>query len=235
MHKKKYNTLVMIPVFNEGQNIKLVVDDLRLNYAEGDVIVINDGSIDNTLDVLRRWQIPTLNHEFNLGIGASFQTGCLFALEKGYDYLVRIDGDGQHNAKFISHLLAPVKNNQADIVVGSRFLNNRAFASSFYRLLGISAISWFLTAITGKKITDPTSGFCAMNRKAYEFFSKTCAEDYPEPEIVLCQRSFTIKEVPIVMTKRQNGSSSITPLKSVYYMYKVLLSLFMSIFRKERI
>lgn len=233
MHQKQHDTLIIIPVFNEENNIEWVIDDLYINYRNADIVVINDGSTDNTLNILKKRQIPIINHEFNMGIGASFQTGCLFALENEYDYIIRIDGDGQHNAKFINRVFTPVKNNEVDITVGSRFLDKAGFATSFSRLLGILTLSYLLTVITGKKITDPTSGFCAMNKKAYEFFSKACAEDYPEPEIVLYHRSFTIKEIPITMAKRQNGTSSITPLKSVYYMYKVLLSLFMSVFRRE--
>lgn len=142
-----------------------------------------------------------------------------------------MDGDGQHDPNFIKSILTPVKNNEADIVIGSRFLGTSGFKSSFSRLAGIWIISWFLKMITKRKITDPTSGFCAMNKKAYEFFSKSCPDDYPEPEVLIYNREFRIKEIPISMNKRHGGISSLTPLRSIYYMIKVLFSLFVHVFR----
>lgn len=232
MYKKKNNILIIVPVFNEEKNIERVLDDL-VEYKEADIIVINDGSSDRTAEIIKRKNIWILEHLFNLGVGASFQTGCQFALNHGYEYIVRMDGDGQHNTIFIDQLLASIKKDEADITIGSRFLGNSEFKSSFFRLFGIWIISLILKIITMRKVTDPTSGFSAMNRKAFEFFAKNCIEDYPEPAVLLAHRDFRIKEVAVSITKRQSGISSITPIKSIYYMYKVLFSLFMSPFQKD--
>lgn len=230
---KRNDTLVIIPVLNEEASIEMVLDELDRKNKDVDILVVDDGSVDRSKEKIEKRDVFLLNHSFNMGIGASFGTGCQFAMEKGYDYIVRMDGDGQHDSAFIKTLLAPVKNNEVDITVGSRFLGNSGFKSSFFRLIGISIICWFLKTVTKRKITDPTSGFCAMNKKAYKFFSRNCADDYPEPEILLYHREFRIREIPVSISKRYNGISSITPLKSAYYMFKVLFSLFVHVFRKE--
>jgi glycosyltransferase involved in cell wall biosynthesis len=204
---------------------------VREYYNGADILVINDGSTDKTGEILRDKGVLIVNHAFNLGIGASFETGCKFALAHEYKYIVRLDGDGQHNPIFINDLLLPLKNDETDIVIGSRFLGNSEFKSTFSRLMGISIIAWFLGLITGRKITDPTSGFCAMNQRALNFFAQNCPEDFPEPEILMYHREFRIKEVPISISKRMEGVSSITTLGSVYYMLKVTLSLSMYLFK----
>lgn len=231
---KQNETLIIIPVFNEAKNIGKILDTLAQDYKEIGVLVINDGSEDETAQILKNRQAFVISHIFNMGIGASFQSGCQFALSRGYEYIVRMDGDGQHEARFIRDILTPLKRNEVDIVIGSRFLGDSKFKSSLFRIAGIKIISGVLTLMTGKKITDPTSGFCAMNKRAFTFFARDCVEDYPEPEILLHHKNFRIKEVPISMSKRSNGISSISPLKSIYYMYKILFSLLISIFRKEK-
>jgi len=227
----KNNTLVVIPAFNEEHNISIVIAEVNKYFNEGDIAVINDGSCDKTAQNALKNNVIVLNHPFNMGIGVSFQTGCQFALAHDYDYIVRIDADGQHDPKFIHALINFIKDNDVDIVVGSRFLARSNYKTPFFRLLGILVISFALRIISNKKITDPTSGFCAMNRKAFEFFSQNCADDYPEPEILMHQNNFAIKEVPIPFNKRYHGASSITFFKSIYYMIKVLLSLFVETFR----
>lgn len=230
----KKDLLIIIPAYNEDKNIAFVIEDLLANYKSADILVINDGSVDGTSRLLAGKEVLVLNHPFNMGIGASFQTGCQFALRHGYDYIARMDADGQHNSAHIDKLLLPLRNNEVDIVVGSRFLGKSDFKSSFFRIIGIKIISAFLLLCTKRKITDPTSGFCAMNKRTYSFFAESCVEDYPEPEILIHHRNFRIIEVPISMKKRANGLSSISNLKSVYYMYKVMLSLFVGLFRKGR-
>lgn len=231
--EKKNDTLLIIPVFNEEHSIGSVLESLRLKETATDIVVINDGSNDKTSELVESRGVFIINHAFNMGIGTSFQTGCRFALKKGYDYIVRIDGDGQHDSAFIKSVLNPVKHGKFDIAIGSRFLETSKFKSSFMRIIGITIISRLLTFLTGKKITDPTSGFCAMNKKAFRFFAQHCADDYPEPEIIIHHRNFRITEVPITLMKRRAGFSSITSLKSIYYMYKVIFSIIVSIFRKE--
>lgn len=225
--------LVIIPVFNEEKNIGLVIDDLLHACNNIDILVVNDGSTDKTPEILGQKNIFLINHLFNMGIGASFETGCQFAIEHGYRYVARMDGDGQHNPYFLKQILDPVKKGEADIVIGSRFLGQTEFKSTSLRLIGIKIISIFLSLTTQRKVTDPTSGFCAMNKTAFEFFSRNCPDDYPEPEIAVYHKEFRIKEVPISITKRKEGFSSITPIHSLYYIIKVVLSLVVHMFKKE--
>lgn len=230
----KEKLLIIIPAYNEEKNIGQVIDNIRSSITEADIVVVNDGSIDGTEEKASAKNVFILNHAINLGIGASFETGCCFAVANNYHYIVRIDADGQHDARFIKNMLAPLYNQEVDITIGSRFLGESEFTSSFLRLIGIKVIAHFLTIVTGKKITDPTSGFCAMNYKAFDFFSKNCSDDYPEPEILIYNKNFEIKEIPISISKRVWGSSTITPLKSLYYMIKVFFSLLVRFFRKEQ-
>ncbi len=217
--------LIILPAYNEEKNVGMVIDDIRNNFGATDILVIDDGSSDKTDEIVRKKGVFLIRHIFNLGIGASFESGCQFARAREYGYVLRMDADGQHRAVLMKDLLAPVKSGEFDISVGSRFLGKSEFKSSFFRMLGILLICFVLRLITGKKVTDPTSGFYAMNKKAFLFFADKCAEDYPEPEILLYQENFKIKEIPVSMIKRQGGTSSITPWKSIFYMLKVILAL----------
>lgn len=233
MNSKEKNILVVIPAFNEEDSIGSVISDVRLSLNGAEIIVIDDSSSDNTAEYALKGNAIVLNHPFNMGIGASFQTCCQFASIYNYDYIVRVDADGQHVPSYMQDILEPLKSNKADIVIGSRFLGDSKYKSSFFRLIGIRIISIVLSIISKKRITDPTSGFCAMNRKAFMFFSENCPDDYPEPEILIYHKEFRIKEIPISILKRKEGASSITLVKSVYYMIKVLLFLLINIFKKE--
>ena len=217
--------LVIMLAYNEEKNAGMVIDDIRKNFEPVDILVIDDGSSDNTAGVLDKKNVFLIRHVFNLGIGASFQTACRFARFKGYEYVLRIDADGQHCASFVKDLIDPVKAGEIDIAIGSRFLGGSEFKSSLLRIFGIRLISVVLRIITGIKMTDPTSGFCAMNKKAFLFFADNCADDYPEPQILLYQKDFKIKEIPVLMVKRHGGLSSITAYKSIFYMLKVILAL----------
>lgn len=217
--------LVVIPAYNEGKNLGIVIDDIREKISNADILIVDDGSSDDTAGVAEERNVFLARHVFNLGIGASFETSCRFARDMGYKYILRMDADGQHCTDYISSLVAPVVSGECDITIGSRFLGESAPDVSLFRMAGIFIISAMLKLITGKKTTDPTSGFCAMNRKAFLFFADNCADDYPEPQILLYQKDFKIREVPVSMQKRYSGLSSITPQKSVFYMIKVLLAL----------
>lgn len=232
--KIEKQTVIIIPAYNEAPTIGGLINDIRAQGIVADICVINDGSTDDTGTVAARKNVFVLNHLVNLGIGSTVETGCLFALRNGYRYLIRMDGDGQHPVRYYNDLLGPIISGAADIVTGSRFLGRSAVTSSFWRVVGIKIIAGILTVLTGRRITDPTSGYCAMNRKAFSFFSKRCADDYPEP-MILTYSHFKFREIPITIERRAAGFSSITAWKSMYYMIKVVLSLIMTAGRKERI
>jgi len=219
------DVLVIILAYNEEKNVGSVIDDVRKYFCMADILVVDDGSEDNTAGVAVEKGVFFVRHVFNLGIGASLETAFRFACINGYEYIVRMDADGQHRAHCIQDLIGPVKTGEIDIAIGSRFLGKSEFKTSFLRTCGIRLIAAFLRLITGVAITDPTSGFCAMSKKAFLFFADNCADDYPEPEILIYHRDFRIKEIPISIAPRRAGVSSITPGKSVYYMYKVMFSI----------
>lgn len=221
-------TLIIIPAYNEALNIektvKSVVDNKNYDY-----IVINDGSTDNTLEILKQNNINHINLIKNLGIGGAVQTGYKYAYENNYDIAVQFDGDGQHDINYVKTICDPIIEGQADMCIGTRYMDKSSseFQSTFMRRLGSNIISLCIRMLTGKKITDPTSGFRAANRKVIEEFAKEYPKEYPEPEstVSLLINKYNIKEVPVSMNERIGGKSSINIWKSVDYMVKVVLSI----------
>lgn len=228
---KRPGPMIIIPAFNEENSVAAVVSSVRAILNNAEIVVIDDGSSDGTVFAASAAGAVVLKHPFNMGIGASFQTGCLFARDSKRDIIVRIDADGQHDPSYIPDLIAPIENGAADISIGSRFLGASDYKSSIPRIAGIKLISFVLSVISGQKVTDATSGFCAMNRKAFEYFAKECVEDYPEPYILLHHGDFRIVEAAVSMNKRAHGNSSIGSLSSVKYVFKVFFSLFVGMFR----
>lgn len=226
--------LVIIPAYNESHNIQNTVQSLLNEEIEVDYLVINDCSKDDTLDILKKLNTRYIDLPINLGIGGGMQTGYKYAFRNGYDIAIQMDGDGQHIPKYIKDLVDPIINDEADLVVGSRFLNKVGFQSSRMRRFGISFLSGLIRICSGVKVKDVTSGFRAANRKVIELFSQNYAQDYPEPEsLVTCAVSgIRILEVPVVMKERSGGKSSISSLKSVYYMIKVSAAI---ILRREAV
>lgn len=220
--------LVIIPAFNERDSIVSTIADIRENAPDFDYIVINDCSKDDTLQVCRRNNIKVLDLPTNLGIGGAVQTGYLYALKNGYDLAVQFDGDGQHDAKYLDMMADVMAEQQADMVIGSRFIDNEGFQSSGIRRMGIRFFSFLTKVLFGKKITDATSGMRMCNRKVIEYFVKDYPRDYPEPETVcrLLRKKCKVVEVPVIMRERNAGVSSISMKKSVYYMIKVSLAIF---------
>ena len=231
--------LVIIPAYNEQDNILKTVNDLKSTDFQDcfniDYLVINDGSKDNTLDVLSENNLIYINLPINLGIGGAMQTGYLYAGENNYDIAVQLDGDGQHSPEYIEKIIKPVIDGQTDMTVGSRFIENEGFQSTGMRKLGIKILSASIHLFTGVGITDATSGFRACGRDLIKFFSEHYAEDYPEPEAIIsaAKNGYKIMEVPVIMNERQGGTSSISGLKSVYYMIKVELALIIQALRKK--
>jgi hypothetical protein len=169
-----------------------------------------------------------------MGIGATMQTGFLYALSNGYDIAVQIDGDGQHNAETLSSIIRPILKKQANLVIGSRYLSNGGFKSTPFRKIGIKFFTYLILAVIGKRVTDSTSGFRAFDRKVLELFSKEYPPDYPEVEALILahKNGLTFQEIPTTMRERQGGTSSIGILSAFYYMIKVTLSVTIGVFRK---
>src|SRR5512143_606496 len=214
------NILIIIPAYNEEASLPGVIRDLREHVPQFDVLVVNDGSRDATSRIAREMRVKVLDLPYNLGIGGAVQAGYLYALENGHDAAVQFDGDGQHCACEIKKLTGPLEAGKADFVVGSRFLAPGEYKAPVFRRLGIGIFSVVLSRILGIKIADSTSGFRAANRRVIEFFAQTYPDDYPEVEslVLLHKMNMRIEEVPVVMRSRTGGKSSITPIRSVYYM-----------------
>ncbi len=229
-------TLIIVPAYNEEESLPGVLADIRSQFPAADVLVVNDGSKDGTLQVARNSGINVLNLPFNLGIGGAMQAGYLYATAQGYDITIQFDGDGQHLALEIPKLLEPLEQGRADIVVGSRFIEPSGYRAPIFRRIGIAIFSIVLSRILGNPLTDTTSGFRAANRKVTEYFSRSYPEDYPEVEaLVMAHRSgFRIAEVPVSMRGRIGGQTSINAARSVYYMVKVLLAVFIDLLKKRR-
>ena len=220
-------TLVIIPCYNEQDSIVRVINNLKDNAPDADYLIVNDCSTDNTEKILRENGFNYINNPINLGIGGGVQAGYLYAQQNGYDIAVQMDGDGQHDPKYLSKVIAPVADGTFDMAIGSRFIEKEGFQTSFMRRFGINIISAFILILTGKRIKDTTSGFRACNRKLIEFFARNYADDYPEPEAIMAciVNGFSVGEVAVVMEERQGGVSSIRSIKSAYYMIKVCLAL----------
>jgi len=216
--------LVVIPTYNEAGNIGAVVTAVRAITA-GEIVVIDDCSDDDTAALARAAGAIVLRHPCNLGIGGAVQTGFLYALQRGYDAVVRVDGDGQHDPAYIRALLAPLASGHADVVVGSRFLARQGYQSTFVRRTGILILG-LLSAVVGARVTDPTSGYWALNRRALEVLAKFQPDDYPETQslLVASRAGCRIQELPVIMQARGAGQSSIGTLMSGFYMVKVILA-----------
>lgn len=222
--------LIIIPAYNEEKSIGALLDELEENYSDYDYVVINDCSKDSTKAILRNRNANFLDLPVNLGIGGGVQSGYLYALENDYDVAIQMDGDGQHLPEYLNAIVEPLEKGEADVTVGSRFVNNEGFQSSFLRRVGIKFLSTLIKLLTGMEIKDVTSGFRAVNRKGIELFAQNYAQDYPEPEALVLGTVHGIRtlEVPVKMQERQGGTSSINGFKTVYYMIKVSLSLIMA-------
>lgn len=220
-------TIVIIPAYNEQDNIRNTLRDLRENAPDMDVLVMNDCSTDGTEAILQEEKVNHLRFPVNLGIGGGVQAGYRYARNNGYDIAIQFDGDGQHEAKYLQALLEPILAGEADIAIGSRFVEREGFQSSGARRLGIGILSKLIRFLCGVKVQDVTSGMRAVNRRFIEEYAEHYAQDYPEPEALLYagMHGARIREVPVQMRERAGGKSSISALRSVYYMIKVSLAL----------
>ncbi len=228
--------LIIIPAYNEEASLPGVIHDLRDHAPHAGILVVNDGSRDETGRIAAELGVKVLNLPCNLGIGGAVQAGYLYAQKKGYDIAVQFDGDGQHRGSEIQKLIQPILNDAADLVVGSRFIQPGEYRAPFMRRIGISIFSIILSCILKRPVTDTTSGFRAANKRVIDFFSRFYPEDYPEVEalVLLHKQGLCIAEVPVRMRERTGGRTSITALQSAYYMVKVLLAVFIDLMKKRR-
>lgn len=230
--------LVILPALNEGRSIARTVRGIREQLPRADLLVVNDGSSDDTSAEARLAGAFLLELPYNLGIGAAVQAGFQYALAQGYDIVLRNDGDGQHAPENNIDLLERLQAGDVDVVIGSRFLDGRGdYGTPLTRRLGSAILARLLSAIIGQRVTDPTSGCSAFNRRAIKLFAGAYPHDYPEPEaIVMLHRSGLRQvEAPARMMPRQHGDSSITPLRSVYYMIKVVLAILINLLRRPHL
>lgn len=226
--------LLIIPSYNEEENVlenyQRIIDYNKKNKTKYDAIVINDGSSDRTEEICIKNNIPYITLVHNLGIGGAVQTGYKYAKEHGYDVAVQYDGDGQHDVRYVKDIIKPIINNEADMVIGSRFIDKStsSFQSSRSRRMGINLISFFIKLVTGKKIYDTTSGFRAINKDLINYFADDYPVEYPEPvsSTKILKKKYRIEEVPVSMNERTGGVSSLGKFwKQAYYMFNVILSI----------
>jgi glycosyltransferase involved in cell wall biosynthesis len=219
--------LVIIPAYNEEDSVGHVINQIKAHYPQAGILVVNDGSKDSTESVAQSHNARVVTLPMNCGIGVAMRVGYRIANEYGYEMAIQVDADGQHDPRYIGTLAEPILNRECDMVIGSRFLEKKGFVSSMQRRVGIRFFSYLLFVLTGKWFSDPTSGNRVVNRKVIELFATDYPSDYPEPEslMMLAKKSFRVKEIPIIMDKRQAGKSSISFTRAVYYMIKVTFAI----------
>jgi len=231
----KKKILVIIPAYNEEHSIPKVISGI-LKYPGIDVVVVNDGSKDETSAATLRAGASVIELPFNLGIGGAVQTGYLYAYRNGYDIAVQCDADGQHDPEYLLKIIDPVYRGEADMVIGSRYVQASGYKTPLTRKMGMLIFAAVVSFITGQSLYDTTSGYRAVSKRVIKFFANNYPTDFPEVEalVILKRNGFTIKEVPVKMAYREHGVSSITPIKSIYYMIKVLLAIIMNVLRASK-
>ena len=240
----KKKKLAIIPAHNEQEKIGDVVKKIKESDKEIDILVIDDGSADRTARNAGLAGARVIRLSSNMGYGVALQTGYKYALERGYDYIVQLDGDGQHDPAYIPELLRQVASEKTDMVIGSRFIKERTqkkpslskYKTGIARKLAITLFAFFTTKLVGFKVTDPTSGYQAFNKRVIAFFTHDFFPcDYPDADIIVMvhRAGFKIKELPMAMYERNNGISMHSRLKPIYYVFKMFLSMFMTLLRKR--
>ncbi|PCJ62775.1 MAG: glycosyl transferase family 2 [Candidatus Hydrogenedentota bacterium] len=227
--------LVIIPAYNESESIADVLDALKRHAPDYDVLVVNDGSTDNTSAIVKRMgSADIIDLPFNMGIGSTMQTGYKYAVAQGYDIAVQCDADGQHPVEQLSRIVDGVVAKKADMIIGSRYVSDTAYTPSIFRRVGKSLLSRLVDSVVGGGITDTTSGFRAMNRAVFGTFARTYPDDYPEAEALVIMHRHGLKavEVPVDMQPRQGGQSSIGPRRAAYYIVKVSMAIFIRMLKR---
>ncbi len=230
-------TLTIIPAYNEETNIAYVLEGIKSFLPGSDILVVNDASLDNTAEVCRKYDILVINLASHLGYGAALETGYKYAYENKYEYILQIDADGQHKPEGAAGLLDEIVNDRSDIVIGSRYLKDTKYRASLLKKIGGFLFAIITSYIIKQKITDPTSGLQAFNRKVLKFFiSGDYPDDYPDADmlIALYQNRFRIKELPVTMNESKRKSMH-SGLKPIYYVFKMCLSIFLITIKTKKL
>ena len=219
--------LLIIPAYNEEESLRSLIEEIKAVCPYVDYLVVNDCSSDDTERLLEELEANYISLPCNMGIGGAVQSGYRYAAQNGYDIAIQIDGDGQHDVRFVKDMVKLIEDKQADVVIGSRFIDKEGFQSSQARRIGIRILSVLIRLMCGAKVKDVTSGFRAVNRRFIELFAENYPDDYPEPEVIVTAKLYgaVIKELPVVMRERTTGKSSINLKRSIYYMIKVSLAI----------
>jgi hypothetical protein len=236
-HSGAFSLCVIVPAFNEGRSVANVVDSIQSALPSAHVVVVDDGSSDDTSARATEAGATVITLPLNLGIGGAVQTGYLYAQRHGFDVAMQIDGDGQHDPREARFLIEPIVEQRANLVVGSRWLGKGDYKAPSGRRLGMKILSGLVRWRTGQTITDTTSGFRAVGRPGIDLFAKSYSSDFPEVEALVTarRRGLLIEEVPVQMEQRLHGRSSIAGLRSSYYMLRVMVALVVdSLNRKEQ-
>ena len=227
--------LAVMPAFNEGASIASVIEELRLHQPRFDIAVVDDGSKDDTAMLATAAGARVLPLPFNLGIGGAVQTGFIYAAEEGYDVVIQVDSDGQHDPQQMDAILGPVLDGTADVAIGSRFLGGGTFAHAAHRRFLIGVFARLVTIATGRRFTDTSSSFRAYNRRAI----RICAADYPqgflesvESTVTLCHYGLELIEVPVTIRQRESGSTTLSLGRTMVYTIKVVIAIVMGALRK---
>ena len=219
--------LLIIPAYNEEESLRSLIEEIKAACPEVDYLVVNDCSSDDTERLLEELGANYISLPCNMGIGGAVQSGYRYAAQNEYDIAIQIDGDGQHDVRFVKDMVKLIEDKQADVVIGSRFIDKEGFQSSQARRIGIRILSMLIRLMCGAKVKDVTSGFRAVNRRFIELFAENYPDDYPEPEVIVTAKLYgaVIKELPVIMRERTTGKSSINLKRSIYYMIKVSLAI----------
>src|SRR5215216_654275 len=229
--------IAIVPAYNEADAIEAVIKEVRSVDPELEIVVVDDGSIDGTASRAHKLGVEVVRLPFNLGIGGAMQTGYQYARDHGFELAVQIDGDGQHDPREVPKLIEPIVEGVTDMAVGTRFAGGASYRPPFARRIGIVLFAWLVSLLVRQRVTDTTSGFRAVNRKGILLFASDYPHDYPEVEttVLVFRHKLRMLEVPVAMRTRSSGRSSITLFRSIYYVTKVSLALFIGLFRRYSI
>ena len=234
--RKKEKILVVIPALNEEERIATVVQQVMEQVPEAQIVVVNDGSSDRTAQEALAYGAKVLSHPFNMGYGVALQTGYKYALKNDFDFLLQMDGDGQHDPRYLRALLKEVEVGEVDVAIGSRFLGVGEYHVPWLRRIGMLLFGFVASRLNGQRITDPTSGYQALGRRAIEFYTHdSFPGDYPDADVLvmLHRAGLLMREMPVRMRPNSNGHSMHSGLKPLYYTYKMLISIILNLFRKN--